>query len=134
MKVSCFLLCLCLLYACGKPSIVPPDTITTDLTITQVNSPGNVSQNQSIVSAIHMTGPNQCYRFSYLEVYQQTPLLYEIRAKGTIPNPDRGTVVCQPAVYEKDTTLSIPAHLTGKYVLRFFNGPQLFQVDTVRVN
>jgi hypothetical protein len=134
MRVPCFLLILCLLYSCGKPSIVPPDTITTDLTITQTNTPGNVSQNQSIVSAIHMTGPNLCYKFSYLEVNQLNPLLYEIRAKGTIPNPDRGTVVCQTAVYQKDTTLTVPAHLTGKYVLRFFNGPQLFQADTVRVN
>jgi hypothetical protein len=129
-----FIFILAGITSCDKPSLVPPDTLVTDLTITQVVVPLSVSQNQPLTSTIRMTGANQCFRFSHFEVFQQNPTLFDVRAKATIPNPDRGTVVCQPPVYTKDTILSIPVHLTGKHVLRFYNGPQLFETDTVQVN
>lgn len=123
-----------LISACIKSEPALPDTVLADLTITQTTAPSTVSANQNIVSGVKMTGPNQCYKFAQFEVTQQNPLLFDIRAKASIPNPDKGNVNCAPQVYTKDTVLSIPTHATGKYVLRFYNGTQLFQSDTVQVN
>jgi len=123
-----------LISACIKSEPALPDTVLADLTITQTTTPANASANQNIVSDVKMTGPNQCYKFSQFEVTQQNPLLFDVRAKASIPNPDKGSVSCLPPIYTKDTLLSIPTHLTGKYVLRFYNGTQLFKSDTVQVN
>ena len=123
-----------LISACIKSEPALPDTVLTDLTITQTTTPASVSANQNIVSDVKMSGPNQCYRFAQFDVYQQSPLLYDVRAKASIPNPDKGNVNCAPPVYKKDTVLSIPTHLTDKCVLRFYNGSQLFKADTVQVN
>ena len=120
--------------SCSKDSIFLPDTVLTDLEITQTNTPTAVPRLQSIVSTVHMRAPNLCYRFSHFQVAQINPVLYQINAKATIPNPDKNNAVCLPTVYQKDTTLSIPTTVAGKYVLRFFNGTQLFRVDTVVVN
>ena len=120
--------------SCSKESVFLPDTVLTDLEITQTNTPTAVPRLQSIVSTVHMRAPNLCYRFSHFQVAQINPVLYQINAKATIPNPDKNNAVCLPTVYQKDTTLSIPTTVAGKYVLRFFNGTQLFRVDTVVVN
>lgn len=120
--------------ACHKGPAYIPDTVITDLTIVQTNTPSPIAQNQNIVSSVSMRGPNLCYRFSHLEIVQETPLLFNIRAKATIPNPDKGSATCQQTTYSKDTTFTIPTHFTGKHVLRFFNGGQLFKTDTVQVN
>jgi hypothetical protein len=75
-------------------------------------------------------GPDLCYRFAYFTVNPQQ-FLIDIHAIGTFPtNP----VGCAQAIYYKDTTLSLQPNVAGKYVLRFYNGSQLFKSDTVNVN
>ena len=132
--VLSIVLAVFMLASCEKPNLVPPEDVVVDINITGVNTPASGNRNQPIIASISMTAPNQCYRFSHFQVATQNPLLFEVRAKATIPNPDAGTVVCVPQTYTKDTTLSFNTHLTGKHVIRYYNGTQIFKVDTVIIN
>jgi len=122
------LLILFNLLACDKP--IESDIRFTELSIVQTNTPPTGTINQNIVSTIRVSGPDLCYRFAYFTVNQQQ-LLVDIHAIGTYPTKPTG---CAQAIYNKDTTLSVPARTAGKYVLRFYNGNQLFKSDTVLVN
>lgn len=117
--------------SCSRDTPDLPDTVLVDLTITQTNTPATGTRNQPIISSVKMTAPDLCYRFSLFQVVQENPLVYTINAKGTYPRQPTG---CPAAVYNKDTLLSIPTSLAGKYVLRFYNGTSLFKSDTVTVN
>jgi GH25 family lysozyme M1 (1,4-beta-N-acetylmuramidase) len=75
-------------------------------------------------------GPDLCYHFAYFTLNRQQ-FLVDIHAIGTYPTKP---TACPLAIYYKDTTLSIQANAVGKYVLRFYNGTQLFKADTVQVN
>lgn len=118
--------------SCVKKNVSVPDTLIKDLGFTQTLSPDSVQRFSSITSYVKITGPNQCYKLSGVEVYQNG-LQFDIRAKANIPNPDKNPVNCDPSTYIKDTTITIETHLTGKHVLRFMNGTQVFKVDTVKV-
>src|SRR5215218_8352807 len=81
-------------FACAKQDLYLPDTVLTDLTITETTSPATNPANQPIVTQVKMQGPNQCYRFSHFQVAQLNPLLYQINARATIPNPDKSNTPC----------------------------------------
>jgi len=117
-----------LLGACDKPII--SDRVFTDLNIVQTTTPKTGNLNQNIVSNIKVSGPDLCYRFAYFTVNKQQ-FLIDVNAKGTYPAKPVG---CSAAVYYDDTTLSVPVTAAGRYILRFFNGGQLFKSDTVQVN
>jgi len=125
---SVLLLALVLLIACDKP--IESDIQFTDLSFVQTATPANVALNQNIVTSVKVMGPDLCYGFGYFTVNKQQ-FLVDIHAIGTYPTKPGA---CPQAIYYKDTTLSIPADAAGKYVLRFYNGTQLFKSDTVQVN
>jgi len=126
--VNFLMLIVFTLVACDKP--IESNIGFTELNIIQTNTPATGTINQNIVSTIRVSGPDLCYRFAYFTVNQQQ-LLVDIHAIGTHPTEPMG---CAQAIYNKDTTLSIPATTAGKYVLRFYNGSQLFKSDTLQVN
>ena len=129
MKTVYFLLLtLFNLLACDKP--IQSGIRFTELSIVQTNTPLTGTINQNIVSTIRVSGPDLCYRFAYFTVNQQK-LLADIHAIGSYPTEPMG---CAQAIYNKDTTVSVRATTAGKYVLRFYNGSQLFKSDTVQVN
>ena len=117
-----------LVTACDKPII--SDISFKDLDIAQTNTPKTGIANQNIISHIKVSGPDLCYNFAYFTVNKQQ-FLVDIHAIGTYPTKPVG---CATALYYKDTTLSVPVGSPGTYVLRFYNGSQLFKSDTVRVN
>jgi len=129
MKTPGFLLLtVLLLTACDKPIL--SDTQLTDLNIVQTTTPKTGTANQNIVSMIKVSGPDLCYSFAYFTVNKQQ-FLVDVHAIGTYPTK---AGACPQAVYYKDTTLSLPLSSPGQYVLRFYNGTQLFKSDTVLVN
>lgn len=129
MKTLYFLLLtILLLTACDKP--VESDVQIVDMQISKTTTPATATADQNIVSAVELVAPNSCYGFAYFTVYRQNFLL-DIHAKGTIPV--RPTM-CLDYIRGIDTTLSVPVSSTGTYVLRFYNGDQLFTSDTVEVN
>lgn len=123
-----FVLIAALLSACDKP--IESDTQFTELSFVQTNTPANALVNQNIVSSVRVAGADLCYRFAYFTVNPQQSFV-DIHAIGSYPTK---AYACAQAIYYKDTTLSIRATATGKYVLRFYNGSQLFKSDTVQVN
>jgi hypothetical protein len=114
--------------ACDKP--VESDIQFTELSFTQTNTPATTTLGQNILSSVRVSGSDLCYGFAYFTVNQQQ-FLTDIHAIGTYPAKP---TYCPQALYHKDTTLSIPANAAGKYILRFYNGSQLFKADTVQVN
>lgn len=118
---------------CAKPDIAIPERLPADLAITQAAAPASVIRYAPIPVQLRVTGPNQCYQFSYFQVVQPNPLTYDIQAKGTMTNPVTNPV-CAPQAYLKDTTVMLPTQFAGKHALRYFNGAALFRVDTVMVN
>jgi hypothetical protein len=126
--VYLLLLTTLFIIACDKP--IESDTQFTELSFVQTNTPPNVALNQNIVTSVKVMGPDLCYRFAYFTVNPQQ-FLVDIHAIGTYPTKP---TACATAIYYKDTTLSIQANATGKYVIRFYNGNQLFKADTVQVN
>lgn len=131
MKNCLILLLATVLVSCFRDPVVLSDTRLVNLTITETITPTSVTHTQPIVSNVKMTAPDLCYKFSQFIVVQENPFHYNINATGTYPNNPSG---CPTAIYTKDTTLSIPTSMTGKYILRFYNGIQLFKADTVNVN
>jgi hypothetical protein len=117
-----------LMIACDKP--IESDIGFTDLDIVQTTTPATGPVNQNIVSAIKVSGPDLCYHFAYFTVNKQQ-FLVDIHAIGTYPTTPGA---CPQAIYYKDTTLTLPLTTAGKYILRFYNGTQLFKSDTVQVN
>jgi len=114
--------------ACDKP--IMSDTTFVDLNIVQTNTPKTAIVNQDIIAHITVSAPDLCYKFAYFTVAKQQ-FLVDVHAKGTYPTHPGG---CPMALYSKDTTLSVPTATAGTYVLRFYNGNQLFKSDTVQVN
>ena len=98
--------------------------------IVHTTTPKTSAVNQDIVSSIRVSGPDLCYRFAYFTVSRQQSFI-DLHAVGTYPTKPGG---CATAIYYKDTTLSVPVTTAGSYVLRFYNGSQLFKSDTVQVN
>jgi len=129
-----YIILFCLLLIGCVPESTPHEFILKDLTITQITAPASVPRLQPININIRMSGPDQCYRFSHFEIMSQNMLLHDVRAKASYPHPERGSVVCAPAVYTKDTTLTIQSTVAGSHIFRFYNGPVLFKADTVQVN
>jgi hypothetical protein len=129
MKTVCLLLVTSFfIIACDKP--IESDTQFTELSFVQTNTPANVALNQNITSSVKIMGPDLCYHFAYFTVNPQQ-FSVDIHAIGTYPTKP---AACPQAIYYKDTTLSIQTNMVGKYVLRFYNGVQLFKSDTVQVN
>ncbi|MGZ3975374.1 MAG: hypothetical protein ACXVMI_13985 [Flavisolibacter sp.] len=128
MKEFCLLLTVLLVTACDKPIL--SDTAYKDLDFTQTNTPKTGIANQDIISHVKVSGPDLCYNFAYFTVNKQQ-FLVDIHAIGTYPTKPVG---CATALYYKDTTLSVSVTAAGTYVLRFYNGSQVFKSDTVVVN
>jgi len=122
MKTAYLILILFIFFVCDKP--IKSDVRFTKLNIVQTSTPAT-DTNQNIVSTISVSGPELCYRFAYFTVNQQK-LLVDIHVIGTYPTE---SMDCAQAIYNK-----VAATTAGKYVLRFFNGTQLFKSDTVQVN
>lgn len=122
------LLMVSVVTACDKPIL--SDTMFVDLDIVQTNTPKTGTVKEAIVSQVRVSGSDLCYKFAYFTVNKQQ-FTVDIHAKGTYPTKPVG---CATALYFKDTTLSIPVFAAGSYVLRFYNGSQLFKSDTVQVN
>jgi len=117
-----------LLFACDKP--IESDIQFVDLSIVQTTTPKTTTQNAGITSSIKVTGSDLCYNFAYFTVNNQH-FVVDIHAIGTYPTKP---TACAQAFYYKETTLSVPTTASGQYVLRFYNGSQLFKSDTVQVN
>ncbi|HWI94141.1 MAG TPA: hypothetical protein VNT20_22865 [Flavisolibacter sp.] len=127
-SISFFVLLATLVISCDKP--IESDTQFTELSFAQTSTPANVAVNQNIVSSVRVMGPDLCYRFAYFTVNPQQ-FVVDIHAIGTYPTKPGG---CATAIYYKDTTLVMQPNVAGKYVLRFYNGNQLFKADTVQAN
>jgi hypothetical protein len=122
------LLTALLIVACDKPIL--SDTMFKEMEIVRTTTPKTGAVNQDIVSSIRVSGPDLCYRFAYFTVNRQQSFI-DVHSVGTYPTNPGG---CATAIYYKDTTLSVPITTAGSYVLRFYNGSQLFKSDTVQVN
>jgi hypothetical protein len=122
------LLTALLIVACDKPIL--SDTMFKEMEIVRTTTPKTGAVNQDIVSSIRVSGPDLCYRFAYFTVNRQQSFI-DVHAVGTYPTNPGG---CATSIYYKDTTLSVPVSAAGSYVLRFYNGSQLFKSDTVQVN
>jgi hypothetical protein len=121
------------LLSCKKIT-TEPDTIVVDLSIIAASSPASQIQGQDITSNVRCSGNNLCYKFLKFETKEITARNFEIRAKATYPNAQKGDIVCADAIYNIDTTLKINASVKGQYLLKFYNGSNLFKVDTAQVN
>ncbi len=133
-NIPAFLLIACFAFGCSKPSdIAIPERISVGLTITNASAPASVARYAAIPVQVRVTGPNQCYQFSFFQVMQPNPLTFDIQARGTMANPDTNPV-CAPQTFVKDTTVQLPTQFAGKHALRYYNGTTLFRVDTVMVN
>ena len=111
-----------------------PDTVLTDLIFISTNTPTAGIQGQDIISIVKCYGPNLCYKFSKFEIIETTLRQFQIKAKATYPNSNKGDIVCLQAIYTVDTTVKINAATKGQYILRFYNPNGLFKSDTVQVN
>lgn len=120
------------LAACLKTNDLPQSArILVPLTITATNLPDTANSGDTISANIRVTGPNQCYRFEGFESFNAGDKQYDVQAIGSKPNPQVSDTTCPGAAYIKDTTFKFRLTVTGKYVLRFYNGQQLFSADTV---
>ena len=129
MKTLLFLLLTTVsVIACDKP--VESDVRLVDISIAQTTTPKTTTQSVGITCAVTVMGPDLCYNFAYFTVNKQQTVV-DIHAVGTYPTRPGA---CPQAIYYKDTTLSVPTTAPGQYVLRFYNGSQLFKSDTVLVN
>jgi hypothetical protein len=129
MKTAYFLwLNLFIFISCDKP--IESDVQFTDLSIVQTTTPKTGTVYQNIVSTVKVSGPDLCYHFAYFTVNTQQ-FLVDVHAIGTYPTKPGA---CAQAIYYKDTTLAIPVNTAGNYVVRFYNGTQIFKSDTVQVN
>ena len=125
-----FLLLAALVFAgCDTPV---GDTLRiVDLTITKTTTPKISNVENGITSQVTCSGNNLCYNFLHFTVSKQTANVFDIRAKGTYPD---GDPICAMAIYSKDTTLKLSTPTAGEYVVRFYNGDNLFKSDTMQVN
>lgn len=129
MKTAYFsLLVSFIITSCDKP--IESDVQFTDLSIVQTTTPKTGMVHQNIVSTIKVSGPDLCYHLAYFTVNQQQ-FLVDIHAIGTYPTKPGA---CAQAIYYRDTTLAIPVNTAGNYLIRFYNGTQMFKSDTVQVN
>jgi hypothetical protein len=129
VKTFLFVLAAVMVFSsCDKP--IESDYQIVDLKIVQTTTPATAALNQNIISSVKVMGSDLCYHFSYFTVNHQQ-FLIDVHAKGTYPAKP---TACPLALYYADTTLSIPTTTTGQYILRFYNGIQLFKSDTVQVN
>jgi len=129
MKTAYFLwLNLFIFISCDKP--IESDVQFTDLSIVQTTTPKTGTVHQNIVSTVKVSGPDLCYHFAYFTVNTQQ-FLVDVHAIGTYPT---NSGACAQAIYYKDTILAIPVNTAGNYVVRFYNGTQIFKSDTVQVN
>ncbi len=119
--------------SCRKSGI-EQNTVFVDLWFVSVNTSKNVSAGQDIISQVTCSGSDLCYRFSHFEIKEPYPREFYITAKATYPNPKKGDIVCLQTIYNKDTSVSIPASAAGKYVLHFLNDDEVIKTDTVQVN
>ena len=121
------------LAACLKTNDLPQSNrILVPLTITATNLPDTVNSGDTIIASVRVTAPNLCYRFEGFESFNSGDKQYDIEAIGSKPNPQvTDTAACAQGVYVKDTTFSFKLTVTGKHVLRFYNGQQLFSADTI---
>ncbi|MEO6453322.1 MAG: hypothetical protein ABIN97_04585 [Ginsengibacter sp.] len=122
-----------ILFSCNKVNN-EPDRLTVDLLITNTSTLKTGTPGSKIISQVKCIEPNTCYEFSHLEIKQINPRQFEIRAKGTIPNSNKGDLICLEVLRVKDTTAEISAAVTGQYLLHFYNSNNLFKTDTVIVN
>ena len=133
MKKSSIMFLLIVFISCNKVSN-EPDTISVDLAIISTNTPKTILQGQDILSNVICSGSNLCYAFSNFEINETQPKIFDIKAKGTLPNSKKRDVVCLQAFYYKDTTLKINTSTKGQYILKFYNNNLLSKSDTVQVN
>jgi hypothetical protein len=135
MKKTGILLFAVLAFAsCRKSADATTDNaarVSTNLQITSTQTPATASQGETIISRVKSYGPNLCYKFDRMDVQTTATREYAIRSLGTVPS---GDPVCAQALMQVDTTISIPTATSGTYILRFYNGTQLFKADTVQVN
>ncbi len=128
---SFFFLLIC--FSCKKINNVP-DRFPVDLSIINTSTIKTGTQGNEIISQVQCIEPNTCYEFSNLEIKEINSRQFEIRAKGTIPNDNKGVLLCLEIIKVKDTIAVINPAVTGKYLLHFYNGNNLFKTDTVVVN
>jgi hypothetical protein len=132
MKKSGILIIAVLSFAgCKKSTEADDARVSVNLQITSTQTPSTGSQGETIISRVKSYGPNLCYQFDRMDVQTTAPREYAIRSLGTVP---KGDPVCAQALMQVDTTISIPIATSGTYILRFYNGSQLFKADTVQVN
>lgn len=120
------------LVACLKTNNIPQsDRILVPITISATNLPDTANVGDTIVAAVRVTAPNLCYRFEGFDSFNSGEKQYDIQAVGSKPNPELPSTGCEQTVYVKDTTFKFKLPFTGKYVLRFYNGQQIFSADTL---
>ena len=105
-----------------------------DMRIVQTTTPPVVSKGTDITSSVRCEAPNLCYVFSRFHVVESEDNAYHIQAKALFPNPLSGSVACAQAIYRVDTILRVATPRKGTYLLKFYNGKDLFKTDTVLVN
>ncbi|WP_157473992.1 hypothetical protein [Flavihumibacter petaseus] len=125
------------LAACMKTSTPPAaERIYASMSFSVVQSPDTAAVGDTVKSYVTVTGSNTCYKF---EGFNGTPSAgnqYDIRAVGSIPNPDYSGYdpsACMNFPITKDTFLTITPKATGKLVFRFYNNDVLFRADTLVV-
>ena len=83
------------LFSCKKTNN-EPDRFLVDLSIINTTTSKSVVLGQEIISQVKCIKPNTCYEFSNLVIREINSRQFEIRAKGTIPNGNKGDLVLDP--------------------------------------
>jgi hypothetical protein len=105
-----------------------------NLPIVTTSTPTTALVGQNIISNVRcqLTSMSGALIFQGFEIKEETHRQYNISAKALYQ--DWNTQIALMVIFTLDTTSSIKATSTGKYILNFYNAAQIVKSDTVQVN
>lgn len=110
-----------------------PEKILVDMNFTNTVTPRGPIPAPNVTSKVSLSGPDQCYKYSRLDIYYKETNRIEIRAKAEYPAPNLN-VACEAIPVNLDTTIRINTKTKGEVYLEFYNQNTLFKRDTVTLN
>ena len=135
MKQLYFLTALFVLtfYACTKKEDVAK-TFKGKLPIVSTSTPTMALVGQNIISHVRceLSSISGTIIFQGFDIKETGTRQFNVTAKALYK--DWNTQITMPAIWTLDTTSTIKATTTGRYILYFYNSTQLVKSDTVQVN
>ena len=120
-------------YSCNKKEDIVK-TFDGNLPIVSTSTPTTALVGQNIISNVRceLSSISGSVIFQGFDVKEVTTRQFNLNAKALYK--DWNTQITMPVIWTLDTTSSIKATSTGKYILNFYNSTQLVKSDTVQVN